>query len=68
LPKPKRLKSQFTLEECKSQINIVNGKAFLNLQTPDGRWLVFESVEGRTVPEFEKTSVVPKTTTEAIIQ
>lgn len=59
MPKPKPLKSQFTLEECKSQINIVNGKAFLNLQTPDGRWLVFESIEGRTIPEYEP-SVVPK--------
>jgi hypothetical protein len=57
MPKPKKLQSQFTLQECKTQINIVNGTAFLNLQTPDGRWIVFQSVEGRTVPEYALINV-----------
>lgn len=52
MPRPKKYKTEFTLEQCKSQINVFNGKAFLNLQLPDGRLIVFESAKNRVIPEY----------------
>lgn len=52
---------QFTLDECKTQINIIESKekgegyatAFLNVHLPDGRWLVFTVDEAHRVPLYK---------------
>jgi len=52
---------QFSLDECKTQINIIEksddkgyATAFLNVHLPDGRWLVFEMSEEHRVPLYKK--------------
>jgi len=63
LKKPKYERWQFSLDECKSQINIVQsqvkdeyGTAFLNLQLPDGRWLTFKIDNATRVPIYKENS------------
>ena len=52
---------QFSLDECKTTINIITnsedkgyGTAFLNIHLPDGRWLVFKIDEDHRVPLFKE--------------
>ena len=61
MKKQKYKKSQFTLEECETQINIIEksddkgyGMAFLNVKLPDGRWLVFTTDKAHRVPIYKK--------------
>lgn len=51
---------QFTLDECKTQINIIEKSddkkfavAFLNVKLPDGRWLVFKTDDATRVPLYK---------------
>jgi len=54
-------RNQFTLDECKTQINIIEKSddpghacAFLNVHLPDGRWLVFTTDRENRIPLFKK--------------
>ena len=68
MPKPKRVKYeryQFSLDECKATINIIESKekgvgfatAFLNIHLPDGRWLSFEIAKPYRVPLYKDREV-----------
>jgi len=55
---------QFSLDECKTQINIIEksadpgyATAFLNVHLPDGRWLVFSMAEQHRVPIYKETKM-----------
>jgi len=52
---------QFTLDECKTQINIIPtsddkgyATAFLNVHLPDGRWLVFKTDAATRIPLYKR--------------
>lgn len=56
-------KSQFTLAECETQINIIEksddkgyGMAFLNVKFPDGRWAVFTTDKVHRISLYKKQS------------
>lgn len=63
MKKEKYERDQFSLEECKTKINIIPSKekgegyatAYLNVHLPDGRWLVFSIDEDHRVPIYKES-------------
>jgi len=55
---------QFSLDECKTQINIIGkgredpgyATAFLNVTLPDGRWICFKIADDMRVPLYKPNS------------